>query len=246
PAIDTLPRIKENNPALSAKGVQRWIWELGLDQSEAKDDSFNLSLQNHDKIYATARLLTPTAEGREDERFRLKLDATIRTDLKVWPQPQSGFAVIRTEHGQEAIKSETAAFGWFPVPVVVKRRDRFLAESWEGTFRYRDVFIPEPGHFMQVLETVHADELQAELNQGILPQKITALFSGQNTPPVDLTTVVEAQTVIPGHLWFFRKAHYQLVIQAKLEEDQPAVFSISSIHYRIASFTAYGEQVMEW
>lgn len=118
----------------------RFVFEVGINQPEAIDDNFIAIPENEDLLVVTASLLI-----NNDERDRIQLKGLIRTDKDSWSQPQNAYGVIRKVHqNEQEIQSDIVAFGWAPKPKIVKRRDRFRADSWEGTFRHKDAFVKPP------------------------------------------------------------------------------------------------------
>jgi hypothetical protein len=116
----------------------RWTLELGLDQPEPErfDGTIDLAALNRDEVIAEATARW-TAGGIARTRS-IALRARIRTDLQVWPQPQAAYGILRARGGGP---QELVGFGWLPRPAIVRRRDRFVPESWEGTFRHVDTWI---------------------------------------------------------------------------------------------------------
>ena len=119
--------------------LNRYVFEIGIGDIDLTDEDDNLiveAMQNEDQLIIEATVLIGV-----EAKYAVVLNALIRTDKDVWSQPQNAYAVVRNED----TRSEIAAFGWLPKPKIVKRKDRFRADSWEGTFRYQDVFIRQAG-----------------------------------------------------------------------------------------------------
>ena len=117
----------------------RYVFEIGIGDIDLMTEDENLiveTMENEDQLIAEATVLI-----RGEATDTVVLNALIRTDKDVWSQPQNAYAVLRNED----TRSEIAAFGWLHKPKIVKRKDRFRADSWEGTFRYQDVFIRQAG-----------------------------------------------------------------------------------------------------
>ncbi|MEO9966447.1 MAG: hypothetical protein ABJF11_11695 [Reichenbachiella sp.] len=118
----------------------RYVFEIGIAQKEAVDDNFLNDPENEDLLIVRARLYL-----NGDERVNTELRGLIRTDKDSWSQPQNAYGVERKTHLGDTMQSDIVAFGWAPKPKIVKRRDRFRPDSWEGTFRYKDAFVKPPG-----------------------------------------------------------------------------------------------------
>lgn len=115
------------------KDVRRWVYEIGLNQSVKFDGKLNVDVQNMD------RLLFKVTIRENNSVSVITIDGIIRTDMEIWPQQQSAYAVIRKNDAKK--ESHLAAFGWLVKPRIVKRNDRFTETSWAGTFRVSDVFV---------------------------------------------------------------------------------------------------------
>lgn len=125
-------------PAARDGAARRWVLELGLDQPEPEqfDAALAPAAQNRD-VLAVEAVVRWTENGVARSRS-INLRALIRTDLQVWPQPQAAYGILRTRGAQP---QELTAFGWLPRPLIVRRHDRFVPESWRGTFRAFDTWI---------------------------------------------------------------------------------------------------------
>lgn len=117
----------------------RFVFEIGLNQEETHDDDFLMSVENEDAVIVDAQFLVNGVE-----RSRVQINGLIRTDKDNWSQPQNAYGVVRKMESSTENQSDVVAFGWAPKPKIVKRRDRFRPDSWEGTFRYQDVFVKPP------------------------------------------------------------------------------------------------------
>lgn len=128
-------------PAARQGAERRWVLELGLDQPEPLDFDGNLDFeaQNRDELEVEATVHYTQAGVPRSRTIRLR--GLLRTDLYVWPQPQAAYAILRT---RAPAPQELVAFGWLPRPTIVRRHDRFIHESWRGTFRYLDTWL-DPG-----------------------------------------------------------------------------------------------------
>ncbi|NOQ27978.1 MAG: hypothetical protein GQ564_21655 [Bacteroidales bacterium] len=132
-----LNSLKEELTTVKDGDSARYVFEIGIGDIDLTNEDENFvieTIENEDQLIAEAIVFI----GGE-AKYTVVLNALIRTDKDVWSQPQNAFSVIRNE----GTRSEIAAFGWIPKPKIVKRKDRFRADSWEGTFKYQDVFIQQ-------------------------------------------------------------------------------------------------------
>jgi hypothetical protein len=125
-------------PAARDGQALRWVLELGLAQPEPLQFDAAIDLEAHDRDVLVAEAVVRWTAGGVARARSIDLRGLLRTDLPVWPQPQAAYGILRT---RGARPQELAAFGWLPRPLIVRRADRFVPESWKGTFRYLDTWI---------------------------------------------------------------------------------------------------------
>lgn len=125
-------------PAARDGQALRWVLELGLAQPEPLQFDAAIDLEAHDRDVLVAEAVVRWTAGGVTRTRTINLRGLLRTDLPVWPQPQAAYGILRT---RGARPQELAAFGWLPRPLIVRRADRFVPESWKGTFRYLDTWI---------------------------------------------------------------------------------------------------------